>query len=438
MPATEAKYSLALELYTTTDLTASKICRRCGVPVNGFLHYIYKYHRDLMPTRHGIEHPKEKEKDKQVRSGGGQGQSSAARIKYETAIRACGNTENIGYSVSQIARQFGLSPSGLGARLRIHHPEILARREEERQRSGMTDNRWRGVRPWSKEQYAEAVELLHTTELTVAEAAKACMVSAGGLSQHLLAYHKDLLHERSEKRRRATGTKKRGRLTGNGRRHEPKAETMEQYREAVRLYAETAMTIREIATTTRKDENALYAYLRKWHRKEAFARRNAEYREEVPISETKQYHRATAEKYAAAIARFKEGDVSVSKTAAAFGLHPECFRQYLREHFPELHARTSLVRTPEGRRISQRSMDKYAEAIRLYETTDEPLKAIAKHLGLVHNSLAKFIRRNFPELKEKHDRQAAGAAVMPNGTEQDRGGVNETDIASGPDHPDHE
>ena len=47
-------------------------------------------------------------------------------------------------------------------------------------------------------------------------------------------------------------------------------------------------------------------------------------------------------------------------------------------------------------------MEKYAEALRLYETTDEELKSIARRLGLNYNSLSGFIRRNFPELIERH------------------------------------
>lgn len=50
-----------------------------------------------------------------------------------------------------------------------------------------------------------------------------------------------------------------------------------------------------------------------------------------------------------------------------------------------------------GRWVSARSLEKYAEAVRLYETTREPLRAIARRLGLVYNSLSGFIRRNCPE-----------------------------------------
>lgn len=400
LPITTEKYARALELYANTDMSASKIGRRCGVEVNSLLNYIYKYHRELVLSRRAVRRPADQ--DGKVQSGGGQGRHSVAQDKYEKAIAACNSDENIAYSVSQIARRYGLHPTALNTWLRVHHPEILDRRERERRRLDITDNRQRGVQTWCKAHYAEAVELLHTTDMTIPEAARACHISAEGLSQHVLAYHRALQHERKEKRDRAKGNRVIGQLTGNGRRHEPRDETAKRYREAVRLYTETAMTIREIAAATGKNENTLYAYLRTWHRKEAFARRGAEYREGMPIGQTKQYRRATAEKYAPAIARLREGGISVSKAAAEFGLHSECFRQYLREHEPELHSREGMIRTLGGKRISRRSMEKYAEAIQLYESTEEDLRSIAARLGLVYNSLGGFIRRNFPHLIKKH------------------------------------
>ena len=42
------------------------------------------------------------------------------------------------------------------------------------------------------------------------------------------------------------------------------------------------------------------------------------------------------------------------------------------------------------------------QAVGLYETTAEPLKSIARRLGLNYNSLGGFVRRNFPELIEKN------------------------------------
>lgn len=90
--------------------------------------------------------------------------------------------------------------------------------------------------------------------------------------------------------------------------------------------------------------------------------------------------------------------------AREFGLHPETFREYVREHEPELAARLGMTRLADGRQILARSMEKYGEAVRLYETTTEPLRSIADRLGLQYNSVGGFVRRSRPDAIEAHNR----------------------------------
>lgn len=88
------------------------------------------------------------------------GQRPDTHAKYKEAIAACDSMDYIEYNVSQIAREFGLSGTNLGRQLRTHYPEVLEFREQARKRLGLDDGLPRGTRPWCKEQYAEAVELL--------------------------------------------------------------------------------------------------------------------------------------------------------------------------------------------------------------------------------------------------------------------------------------
>ena len=400
-PATEDQYREAIELYGSTSLSVRAICARCGVSYAGFRSYLYKYRRDLLLSRHGVAASSASDAA-HTRLRGRRGQTAAARAKYGNAIAACDDAKYVEYNVSQIAHLFGLNPTGLSNQLRAHCPELLERRELERRRLGLADNQQRGVRPWCREQYAAAVKLLRTTELTLSEAAERCGVSFTGLRQHVCFYHKDLQQTRSELRERAKTQKRKGHVTGSGRRHEPTPESRERYREAVRLYRNTAMTIKEIAEKQGLNPFSFTSYLQTWHREDVFARRGAEYREGASLSQTKQYKKPTAAKYAPAIERLRAENRPTSEIAAEFGLHPEVFRQYLKEHEPELYARQGMMRAPNGRSVSRRSMEKYAEAVGLYETTAEPLKSIARRLGLNYNSLGGFVRRNFPELIEKN------------------------------------
>ena len=400
-PATEDQYRETIELYGSTSLSVRAICARCGVSYAGFRSYLYKYRRDLLLSRHGVAVPSVSDAAR-TRLRGCRGQTASARAKYGDAIAACGDAKYFEYNVSQIAHLFGLNPTGLSNQLRAHCPGLLERRELERRRLGFADNQQRGVRPWCREQYAAAVKLLRTTELTLPEVAERCGVSFTGLRQHVCFYHKDLQQTRSELRERAKTQKRKGHVTGSGRRHEPTPESRERYREAVRLYRNTAMTIKEIAEKQGLNPFSFTSYLQTWHREDVFARRGAEYREGASLSQTKQYKKPTAAKYAPAIERLRAENRPTSEIAAEFGLHPEVFRQYLKEHEPELYARQGMMRASNGRSVSRRSMEKYAEALRLYETSGEELKSIARRLGLNYNSLGGFVRRNFPELIAKN------------------------------------
>ena len=315
----------------------------------------------------------------------------------------------IEYNVSQIAHIFHLDPSALGRQLRVHFPEILERREKERHRLGVNDNLHRGVKRWGREQYAEAVEHLRTTNDTIQQTARLYKLSYSGLREHMLYYHKDIVDKRFAKRKKAKSVKKRGALTGNGTRHEPSPLQVEKYKEAVYLYKVTAMTQKEIVAVTGVTLNGLRNYLRIWHPELILEHRGVKCGKdgEIKISDTKAYLKSTAAKYAGAIGRLKTSGLTTAEVAREFSLNPETFRMYLHEHEPELAARLGMTSTPDGRLVSVRSMEKYAEAIRLYETTGEPLRSIARRLGLVYNSIFGFIRRNCPESTERHNRLAA-------------------------------
>lgn len=268
----------------------------------------------------------------------------------------------------------------------------------------MNDNQHRGVRPWCKEQYASAVELLRTTDMTIEEAANACRVSFSGLREHILFYCKDIVRHRADKRDKSKGQKRIGALNGSGSKHRPSKANERKYAEAVRLFRTTSKTQKEIAAETGVSLGSLRHHLCTWHRDAILERRGGKADsnvDHIDLTSTKHYLKSTAAKYADAIERLKMSGMPTAKVASEFGLHPETFRLYLREHHPELHARQGMTKTSDGRVVSRRSAEKYAEAIRLYETTSEDLKSISRRLGLTYNSLGGYVRRNHPDLIER-------------------------------------
>ncbi len=398
------KYTEAVSLYATTRLSIKEICEQTQVACSAFSHYLSRNHRDLIIKRHNLDGLKN------VKLRGSKGQTTAAHLKYHDAIAAADSMEYIEFNVSQIARIFGLEGTPLANQLRRHYPEVLPRREAERKRLGIADNIHHGVRPWCEKDYAGAVELLRTTDMTIEEAAEACGVSFRGLRSHILFYHKDLEAQREKKRAEATKLEKvRGKRTGAWTIHEPTEEVMQKYAEAVELYRTTSMHLEDIAAELGLNKNSLRGHIRMWFPELIVERRGFE--KGTKLSDTKRYKKTTVEKYAEAIEMLKkDGNLSTSAVAKKLGLHSEVFRMYLREHEPELVRRRGMIRTENGKRVGVRSSEKYAEAIRLYGTTTEPLKSIAERLGLVYISLGNYVRRNFPELIEKHNSMIQSSA----------------------------
>lgn len=401
-PETEAKYRPALELYATTDLSYVEICRQCGVSLYGFSCYIGTYHRHLMLKRSGIKCSQEEANSIKIRQR--RGQHPETHTKYREAIAACDSMDYIGYNISQIAREFGLNGTNLARQLRTHYPEVLEFRERARQRLGLNDGLPRGTRPWCKEQYAKVVELLRADRyITVQDAAERCNVSYSGLEQHLIFYHKELVENRIKIRKQAVKQQCKGKITGRGTVHAPTPEIIEKYAEALYLYRTTPTSARKIAKQTNVSIKGFYEYLQTWHKDLVCQRKGIPYEEGKPVdwSSVRRYNPATAAKYTDAIARLKEGGLTTAQVAAEFSLHPDCFRQYLKEHEPELHASLGMKKTENGKTVSAKSMEKYKEALQLYTTTNESVKSLAKRFGFNECSFVQFVKRHFPELHEQ-------------------------------------
>lgn len=396
------KYSEAVNLYRTTDMSLSEISVKCGVSRSAFANYIQRAHRDLMYRRHGLE-PSTAER----KLWSAKGQKPATRAKYREAVEACDSEEYIDLNISQIARLFGLDGPGLANQLKTHYPEILKRREEVRQRRGIADNYRRGARAVTKEAYAEALQLLADTDMTIEEAADACGVSFNGLRQYMLHYHKELVSAREHRRDEGKKMPGIGRMSGNGSVRRPRQADAEKYAEAVELYRSTTLTAREICALTGLNPRSFGNHMRMWHQRLIFERRGMAMpkgtSDRPGLGGLHGYSGAASEKYAPAIEALEAGGQSVESVARHFGFIPEVFRAYLKRHRPDLWQSMGMTRLPNGRKVSRRSSGKYAEAIELYRSTGESLKSIAERLGLNYNSIGGFLRRNMPEVIEAHN-----------------------------------
>lgn len=399
----ELKYREAITLYSDSNLSIKDICERTGVGFCEFSSYLSKHHRDLIIKRHHLT------EYANVKLRGSKGQTTSAHYKYKDAIAACDSVEYIEYNISQIARIFDVNCSSLASQLRRHYPEIVPRRELERRRMGITINLQYGARKWSKECYTTAVEMLQSSDMTIEEVANACSVSHTGLREHILAYYPQITLQREEKRADAKGQNVRGMRNGCWAMHEPDPSSVQKYEKAIEIYRTTSTDVEEIARLTGVNLSSFRYHLRTWHPELMVQRRGFD--KGLNLEQTKRYKKSTAEKYADAIERLKNSDLPTSRVAAEFGLNPEVFRMYVKEHYPELTAVRGMMKADNGKTVSNRSAEKYAEALNIYQTTSEPLKSIAQRLGLTYNSLGGFIRRNYPEAIERHKSLLASIAT---------------------------
>ena len=402
--ALRQKYEEAVALYADTDMPLKAIAEKCDVTAGGLKSYLRRYWRELVLRRYQI--PVDGKQPQEVKIIEAGKQNIHAHAKYKDAIAACDSLEYIDLNVSQIARKFELDGTALANFMRIHYPETLVWREKVRHRLGINDNIHRGVRPECMEQYADAVELYRDTDLTLPEVAEQCEVSPSGLSQHLRFYHKETLKQKQKRRQTAQGETKKafGELTGNGRTYKPSPKTEQKYAQALALYRDTALTMKEIVRQTGVSAEGFRFYLHKWHKDLVLERSGITGNTDEPIDlrSARVRMKTVAAKYEKAIESLKQQPRPIAKVAAEFGFNPEVFRDYLHKHEPELARLQGMMKTMNGKTVSRRSEEKYAEAIHLYETTTENLKSIAVRLGLTYNSLGGYIRRNYPEVIARH------------------------------------
>lgn len=405
MTAAESKYAQAVDLYASTDLSIRCVAKKCGVTPGGLSSHIGKYHRNLLFARYGLDKYDTKLHSLKVKPP--KGQSLKTHLKYKEAIEACGDMAYIEFNVSQVARMFNLNGTALAAQLRVHYPDIIPNREKLRQRLGIADNKHRGPRQSCAETYADALEMYRDTDLTLPEVAEKCNVSKSGLCQFMRFYHKDIIAQKSLRRKAAKKDirqRKPGKLAGNGRLYGPKPETVALYASALELYRNSPMTISEIARKTGVPESGFICYLRQWHFGEKLRRRGYEWdgESEPDLKGTKHFLKSTAAKYAPAIASLRENPRHVAEVAAEYGLNPEVFREYLKKHEPELAACQGMTRSANGKLVKRSSAEKYAQAIHEFANSAESLKSIAQRHGIIYNSICGYVLRNCPDERESH------------------------------------
>ena len=190
-----------------------------------------------------------------------------------------------------------------------------------------------------------------------------------------------------------------------------------RYAAALGLYRTTKMSVAEICRQTGSHLSPFRSYIYRRHRDMMFARYGIETTGTVAatakLRERFGQQKNTRVKYRDAIRTCDDVayiEFNVAQIARMFRLAPSALGNQLRVHYPEILER----REKERRRLGVNDnlhcgvkpwcKVQYAEAVHLYETATEPLKAIAKRMGIQYNSIGDFVRRNRPDAIAAHNR----------------------------------
>ena len=332
------------------------------------------------------------------------GQRPKTRDRYAEAVQACKSIEHLDKSVGEIARMFGHGDQCLRNQLKRHFPEVLELRNRLRVLLGM-DTKLRGVSKETELKYAPAVEMLRTTDLTIAEVAQRCNVSSQGLQQHVLYHHRDLAQRRLEKRFHAVDQRATGGMSGTGRPNRPRKATEALYAEALEMYRTTDLTVPEIALKCGVITHNFQCYLQRWCRSDMAVREKLrqekleqQRKEREEIGNRSRTFKAL-KKYSPALKIIEDG-ATYEEAAERLGVDVGNLCWWVRNNHPEIHwqeHQNQIVWLPEGTSCRKSSWDRFGEAVHAYCETDESINEIARRFGLYPSSLRNFLVRKFPQ-----------------------------------------
>ena len=344
--AARDKYAAAVELYASSSLSIREISEKTGISPKALSHYLSRHHRTLLFKRYGIDRDENNE-DVKIKSP--RGQSRATHLKYKDAIEASGDIAFIEFNLSQIARMYGVTGTGLASQLKVHYPDIIPAREKLRERLGIADGLHRGALPSSKSAYEQAVPVYKNSDLTIYEVADQFGISRSGFGQYMRFYHHDAIAAKAKRRQEAKMVyhkRQTGALSGNGQLYGPKPETADLYARALALYKEGRKTMKEVIQETGVPPLGFKHYLDQWCREERHNRKHG--------------------KYGDAIASLRQNPRSVSAVAKEYGLNADVFRLYLKNHAPDIAECQGMVRLDNGKLVKKTAWEKYRPAIEEY------------------------------------------------------------------------
>ena len=347
---------------------------------------------------------------------------SVAIQKYAEAVRIYSETDT---PLCEIAGKCGVTPGGLSNYISRYHRDLLLRKYGiEILDCSVSMKKRAGQSIPAHRKYRSAILAcsdIAYIEYNISQIAEMFGLDGTGLASQLRFHYPDVIPER-ERVRREYG------LADNIHRG-VRQWCAEAYAEAVVMYRDTDMTVREVADACNVSMGGLSQHLQFYNKsivRQKADRRNSRvnssdaHRSGTLAGNGQKYgpKPETVEKYAKALELYRSSPMKLKDIARSAGVPYEGLRNYIRSWCraekqparpePEPVAPKCMVRRADGKLVKRSSSEKYAKAIEEFATSAETLKEIAERHGLVYNSLSAYVRRNCSAEQESHRRIVEG------------------------------
>lgn len=336
----------------------------------------------------------------------------ALHRKYEEALNLYANTNS---TVRDIAKQCMVSESALKAYLLRYWRELMLRRH------GIDTN---GKDPKdipyympdggtckAYEKYKDAVEACKSIkyiELNVSQIARKFNLNATALANFMRVRYSEILSKRN-KVREMMGLKN----YYNRRVHQT---CVKLYADAVEVYRNTNLSVKAVAEQCNVSESGLLQHIRFYHKD--LMKEKKEARQKAKVSGKKKHGEllgngrkneplpATVEKYAEALALYRDTALTTKEIALRTGVNAESFRFYLHRWYRALVLERSGIVADEDAEVNmvrerQRMKTvaaKYAPAIESLQQNPRPASQVAVEFGHNTEVFRNYIRKHEPEL----------------------------------------
>lgn len=354
----------------------------------------------------------------------------ALHCKYAEAVSLYADTE---LPLRKIAERCQLTAGGLGAYLRRYWSELVLRRHhipvDGKDPKSIKIIAAGQQNPVAHAKYKDAVEACDTMkyiDLNVSQIARKFNLDGTALANFMRVHYAEILTQREEIRRRLG--------INDNIHHGVRKACAEQYSEAVELYRSTDLTLPEVAEFCHVSKGGLGQHLRFYHKdilrqKRQVRRQAKKQRQKVRgelLGNGRKYEPSprTVQKYAQALALYRNTALTMKSIVQQTGVSAEGFRSYLHKWHRDLVLERlgidSNASMPTNLLKAKHKLKtvavKYAAAIQSMKENLRPTAVVAAEFGFHPETFRNYLHKHEPELAGRlgktHNRNGKQVSVQ--------------------------